>query len=90
MSTLTTAPVAPLLDRLFEEAATAWPPASVELADLSSEDETRLMRSKTEYRELYRLMKDLPLPVVACRNGTLSISVLRALSFEAECLPLLS
>jgi predicted O-methyltransferase YrrM len=60
MTTLTTAPLAPLLDRLFAEADTATSPAE---AALSNEERDRLMNSKTEYLHLYGLMKDLWLPV---------------------------
>lgn len=60
MTTLDTAPVAPLLDRLFAEAEAATSPAMVEL---SRDERDRLMRSKTEYLRLYGLMKDLWLPV---------------------------
>ncbi len=60
MTSLTTLPLAPLLDRLFDEAAAATSPA---VAALSREERERLMRSKTEYLDLYGLMKDLWLPV---------------------------
>lgn len=60
MTTLTTAPMAPLLDRLFQEADAATSPA---MAVLTRDERERLMRSKTEYLGLYRLMKDLWLPV---------------------------
>lgn len=60
MTTLTTAPLAPLLDRLFGEAEAATSPA---MAALSRVERDRLMRSKTEYLRLYGLMKDLWLPV---------------------------
>lgn len=60
MTTLTTAPLAPLLDRLFEEAAAATSPAA---AEFSREERERLMRSKTEYLDLYGRLKDLWLPV---------------------------
>jgi predicted O-methyltransferase YrrM len=63
MSTLTTAPLAPLLDRLFEEAAAASPATSPALADLSGEERARLMRSKTDYLDFYGRLKDLPLPI---------------------------
>jgi len=63
MTTLTTAPLAPLLDRLFDEAAAASPATSPELAALSAEDRTRLMRSKTDYLDFYGRLKDLPLSV---------------------------
>ncbi|SEJ43751.1 Predicted O-methyltransferase YrrM [Variovorax sp. OK605] len=70
MTTLTTAPLAPLLERLFEEVATLSPRTSAAIADLSSEERTRLMRSKTEYIDLYARLKDLPLPV-SRETGTL-------------------
>jgi predicted O-methyltransferase YrrM len=60
--TLTTAPLAPLLDRLFEEADKASPWTNPAVADLF-DDQQRLMRSKTEYLEFYGRMKDFPLPV---------------------------
>lgn len=60
MTTLTTAPMAPLLDRLFQEADAATSPA---MAVLTRDERERLMHSKTEYLGLYRLMKDLWLPV---------------------------
>ena len=59
-TTLTTAPLAPLLDRLFQEAGAATSPA---IADIGPEERQRLMRSKTEYLDLYTRMKDLWLPV---------------------------
>ena len=67
MTTLTTSPLAPLLDRLFEEAAAATSPA---MAELSREERERLMRSKTDYRDLYGRLKDLWLPV-SRETGTL-------------------
>ncbi|RUM17495.1 O-methyltransferase [Rhizobium vallis] len=60
MTTLTTAPLAPLLDRLFEEAAAAPGPAA---SGLSSDERMRLIGSKTGYIELYGRLKDLWLPV---------------------------
>ncbi|WP_395676502.1 O-methyltransferase [Inquilinus sp.] len=70
MTTLTTAPIAPLLDRLFAEADEESPAASPAVAELSPEERTRLMRSKTDYLELYRRLKDVPLPV-SRETGTL-------------------
>jgi predicted O-methyltransferase YrrM len=63
MTTLTTAPLAPLLDRLFEEAAAASPATSPAVADLSPEERSRLKRSKTDYRDFYGRLKDFPLAV---------------------------
>lgn len=63
MTTLTTDPVAPLLARLFAEAAAASPLASPAFADLSAEDRDRMMRSKTDYIDIYGRLKDFPLAV---------------------------
>lgn len=63
MTTLTTAPVAPLLARLFEEADVNLPADSPAFASVSAEDRARLMQSKTDYPLLYAAMKDYPLPV---------------------------
>ncbi|WP_394780496.1 O-methyltransferase [Undibacterium sp.] len=68
MNTLTSAPIAPLLDRLFDEAEGESP--SLAVADLSSEERARLMRSKTEYHDLYTRLKDFPL-AVSRETGTL-------------------
>jgi len=60
MTTLNTAPLAPLLDRLFAQADAATSPA---MSALPRAERERLMHSKTEYLHLYGLMKDLWLPV---------------------------
>ncbi len=60
MTTLTTSPLAPLLARLFDEAAAATSPAMV---SIPREERMCLMRSKTEYLDFYEKMKDLWLPV---------------------------
>src|SRR5262249_30848882 len=61
MTTLTTTPLAPLLERLFAEAAAASPVTSPAVADLSPEERSRLMPSKTDYRDLYGRLKDIRL-----------------------------
>jgi predicted O-methyltransferase YrrM len=64
MTTLTTAPVKPLLDRLFEQDAAASPETSPAAALLSAEERGRLMRSKTDYLDFYgHPLKDYPLAV---------------------------
>ncbi len=65
MNTLTNAPLADLLQRLFAEAEAeaSAPGNSPALADLSEAELKRLMGSKTEYREFYGRLKDLALPV---------------------------
>ena len=60
MTTLTTAPLAPLLERLFEESASATTSA---MADVPGDERMRLLTSKTEYLDLYGRLKDLWLPV---------------------------
>ncbi|MBB4193333.1 putative O-methyltransferase YrrM [Rhizobium aethiopicum] len=74
MTTLTTAPLAPLLDGLFEEAAAATSPA---ISELSSEERMRLISSKTEYLDLYGRLKDLWLPV-SREAGTLLYMLARS------------
>jgi predicted O-methyltransferase YrrM len=63
MTTLTTDPLAPLLDRLFKEASTSSPATSAQVAALSPEERSFLMRSKTHYRDLYEHLKDFPLAI---------------------------
>jgi len=63
MTTLTTAPLRPLLDRLFDEAAAVEAVTSAAVADLSDEQRSRMMRSKTDYRDLYGRLKNAPLAV---------------------------
>lgn len=66
MTTLTTAPLAPLLDRLFAEADADWSATSSATAywsGLSEQDRERLMRSKSDYRDFYGHLKDVPLAV---------------------------
>lgn len=60
MTTLTTEPLATLIERLYAQASAATSPA---LNNVSGEERERLMHSKTEYRELYAMLKDLWLPV---------------------------
>ncbi|MEV8519191.1 O-methyltransferase [Dyella marensis] len=60
MTTLTTTPLAPLLERLFAQAKAATSPA---WSDFPREELSRLMHSKTEYLDFYGRLKDLWLPV---------------------------
>lgn len=62
MTTLTTPPLASLMNRLFEEADTVSPATNPAVADLL-EDRERLMRSKTDYLDYYGRLKDFPLAV---------------------------
>ena len=61
--TLTTAPVAPLLARLFAEADEAAIGLNAMAAALPPGELARLMHSKTEYVDFYTRLKDQPLPV---------------------------
>ncbi|HTV25659.1 MAG TPA: O-methyltransferase [Polyangiaceae bacterium] len=63
MTTLTQSPLAPLLDRLFVEAEAVSPFSIPWLAALPREERERMLRSKTEYLELYGRLKDVALPV---------------------------
>jgi predicted O-methyltransferase YrrM len=63
MTTLTSAPLAPLIDRLFEEAAVADTRLRATFADVPEQERLRLMRSRTEYLALYSRLKDMPLPI---------------------------
>jgi predicted O-methyltransferase YrrM len=63
MTTLTNAPLAPLLERLFEEADATSPLAVPTIADLSAEERERLMRSKSDYASFYGQLKDMPLAI---------------------------
>jgi predicted O-methyltransferase YrrM len=63
MTTLTAAPLAPLLDRLFEAAGAAEAELEAAAAGISPEERARLMRSKTDYLTVYGRLKNVPLPV---------------------------
>src|SRR6185369_12098162 len=77
MTTLTTAPLAPLLNRLFAEAEKATPATSPIVNSVSAEERARLMRSKTEYLDFYGRLKDLPLPI-SRETGTLLYMLARS------------
>lgn len=63
MTTPTITSLAPLLDRLFLDAEAASDATQAAVADLSDADPTRMLRSKTDYAELYGRLKDAPLAV---------------------------
>lgn len=60
MTTLTSEPLASLIERLYSQASAATSPV---LETVSGEERERLMHSKTEYLKLYAMLKDLWLPV---------------------------
>ncbi|MDR8036402.1 O-methyltransferase [Burkholderia cenocepacia] len=63
MTTLMLDPLASLLARLFDEADASSPATSPAFANVSRDEQARLMRSKTDYADLYARLKDYPLPV---------------------------
>lgn len=81
MNTITTNPVASLLDRLFAEAEAVDPATIPSVAEywnaLSDEDKARLVRSRTEYADLYGRLKDVPL-AVSPETGRLLYMLARA------------
>ncbi len=77
MTTLTAEPLAALLERLFDEADAAEPRTDAAIADLSAGERARLMRSRTDYRDLYGRLKDFPL-AVSRETGTLLYMLARS------------
>ncbi|ALX14871.1 methyltransferase [Burkholderia cepacia JBK9] len=77
MTTLIQDPLAPLLARLFDEAEASSPATSPAFADVSRDEQARLMRSKTDYIDLYARLKDFPLPV-SRETGTLLYMLARS------------
>ncbi|MCA8427747.1 class I SAM-dependent methyltransferase [Burkholderia seminalis] len=63
MTTLIHDPLASLLARLFDEAEASSPATSPGFAGVSRDEQERLMRSKTDYADLYARLKDYPLAV---------------------------
>ncbi len=77
MTTLTNAPLAPLLDRLFAEADASTALLRQEMAQTSTEDRQKMMTSTTEYRAFYERAKDYPL-AVSRETGTLLYMLARS------------
>src|ERR1700760_2733209 len=63
MNTLTAAPLAPLIDRLFATDAASRKAPHANRAQIPAEQRAAMMSSKTDYRALYTTMKDTPLAV---------------------------
>lgn len=74
MNTLTSAPMAALIERLYTQADAVTSPV---LSNVTPEERDRLMRSKTDYLELYGMLKDLWLPV-SRDTGTLLYMLARS------------
>ena len=77
MTTLTSAPLAPLLERLFAQADDNRPESSPAFADFSDAELSRLLQSRTDYIDLYARLKDVPLPV-SRETGALLYMLARA------------
>ncbi|MDH2404403.1 O-methyltransferase [Bradyrhizobium sp. SSUT18] len=77
MTTPAITTLTPLLDRLFLEAEATRDAAHAAVADLSDADRARMMRSKTDYRDLYGRLKDAPL-AVSRQTGTLLYMLARS------------
>jgi predicted O-methyltransferase YrrM len=77
MTTLAESPLAPLLDRLFNEADVGSADIAAVFADLSEDDQDRLVRSKTGYRDLYGRLKNVAL-AVSPETGTLLYMLARS------------
>jgi predicted O-methyltransferase YrrM len=63
MTTLTTIPLAPLLDRLFAEADETSATTMAAVSDIPAEELARLRASKTDYLDFYGRLRDAPLAV---------------------------
>jgi len=63
MTSMTSYPVAPLLDRLFAMADDTSAARAAAAESLPAAELARLMRSKTDYLDFYARLKDLPLAV---------------------------
>jgi len=79
MNTLTSAPMAALIERLYTQADAVSSPV---FSTMPHEERNRLMHSKTEYLELYGLLKDLWLPV-SRDTGTLLYMLARSAKARA-------
>src|ERR1700691_5850496 len=76
MNTLTSPPLAPVLERLFAEADAAEPLMRQAMATLSPEDRKAAM-GEGDYRAFYMRAKDFPLPV-SRETGALLYMLARA------------
>lgn len=77
MTTLTTTPLAPLLESLFKSAEETSQEMILAAANLSDGERARLMRSKTDYQDFYGRLKDFPL-AVSRETGTLLYMLARS------------
>ena len=82
MTTLTTAPVSSLLDRLFAEAEASSAALAPTWAQIPAEQRAALMSRKGDYRALYTEMKDAPL-AVSRNTGALLYMLARSMNARA-------
>jgi len=79
MTTLTSVPLAPLLDRLFAQADETSATSRAAALNISAPELARLRASRTEYLDFYGRLKDVPLPV-SRETGTLLYMLARAVN----------
>jgi predicted O-methyltransferase YrrM len=77
MTTLTSTPLAPLLDRLFAEEDQGSATTRAAFRDIPAAELARLRASKTEYLDLYGRLRDAPL-AVSRETATLLYMLVRA------------
>lgn len=80
MNTLTT--ISPLLDQLFAEADATLPALQTVAANLFDGEHAHLVRSKTDYLDLYTRLKDFPLPI-SPETGILLYMLARSINARA-------
>ena len=83
MNTLTSPPLAPVLERLFAEADAAEPLMRQAMATLSPEDRKAAM-GEGDYRAFYMRAKDFPLPV-SRETGRLLYMLARVTNARCRC-----
>jgi predicted O-methyltransferase YrrM len=77
MNTLTSEPVASVLARLLADAESNEPQLRQQMADMPPEERAAMMRSTTDYRQMYSRMKDFYL-AVAPETGRLMYLLARS------------
>lgn len=82
MTTLTSAPLAPLLDRLFADADATSAALRPLFATMSADEQARNMTSTTDYLDFYGRLKDAYL-AVSRETGTLLYMLARSIGAKA-------
>jgi predicted O-methyltransferase YrrM len=78
MTTLSAAPLSPLLDRLFADAEVTIAAVLPAIMQLPEDERAAMMASKTDYKDLYTRMKDAHL-AVSRETGTLLYMLARSI-----------